>query len=208
MRRHALPEPELPELHSERLVLRQSQPGSERETLDYFVRNRDHLAHWEPPVPAEFYTSQFWRRALARSLEEFRADKCVRLDFYDADAPAGPIIGRSSYSQISRGPFQSCVLGYSIDRAHQGRGLMCEGLALGLAYMFAVRRLHRVQASYQPHNERSARVLERLGFKIEGLAPQYLFIAGQWRDHVVTSLLNRDIDPEQMRTNLQLDKPA
>jgi ribosomal-protein-alanine N-acetyltransferase len=45
-------------------------------------------------------------------------------------------------------------------------------------------------ANYRPENERSARVLERLGFEREGLAREYLFIDGAWRDHVLTSLLN------------------
>ena len=68
---------------------------------------------------------------------------------------------------------------------------MSEAIAAGIEEMFSPRvNLHRVQAAYRPENARSARVLERLGFQVEGLAPHYLFIDGAWRDHVVTSLRN------------------
>jgi ribosomal-protein-alanine N-acetyltransferase len=50
--------------------------------------------------------------------------------------------------------------------------------------------LHRVMANYLPENERSARLLARLGFCIEGQANAYLQIAGAWRDHILTSLVN------------------
>jgi ribosomal-protein-alanine N-acetyltransferase len=50
--------------------------------------------------------------------------------------------------------------------------------------------LHRLQANHRPENLRSAAVLQRLGFVREGVAPQYLYIAGAWRDHVVNARLN------------------
>ena len=47
--------------------------------------------------------------------------------------------------------------------------------------------LHRVMANYMPENARSAKVLERCGFVIEGFAESYLMIGGKWRDHILTS---------------------
>jgi ribosomal-protein-alanine N-acetyltransferase len=62
--------------------------------------------------------------------------------------------------------------------------------------MFSPRvNLHRVQAAFRPENLRSGRVLERLGFRSEGVAPDYLYIDGAWRDHVVTSLRNPEFVP-------------
>lgn len=52
----------------------------------------------------------------------------------------------------------------------------------------------RIQASYIPDNVRSGRLLQRLGFQREGLAPRYLFIDGAWRDHVITALINPHFD--------------
>ena len=57
-------------------------------------------------------------------------------------------------------------------------------------FMFAAMRLHRIMANFRPENERSRRLLQRLGFVEEGFARAYLFIDGAWRDHVLTSLTN------------------
>jgi len=67
---------------------------------------------------------------------------------------------------------------------------MTSALQAGINFMFAEQKLHRVMASYLPHNKKSERVLQRLGFKREGYAASYLKIAGKWQDHVLTSLIN------------------
>ena len=50
--------------------------------------------------------------------------------------------------------------------------------------------MHRVMASYIPVNERSGRLLKKLGFIVEGYARDYIYINGSWRDHILTSLVN------------------
>ena len=72
---------------------------------------------------------------------------------------------------------------------------MAEALRATNAWAFGELRLHRIMANYRPENERSARVLERLGFVCEGIARNYLFIDGAWRDHVLTSLTSPAFDP-------------
>jgi ribosomal-protein-alanine N-acetyltransferase len=57
-----------------------------------------------------------------------------------------------------------------------------------VGFAFETLRLHRVMANYQPINERSGKLLRRLGFVTEGYARDYLFINGAWRDHVLTAL--------------------
>lgn len=69
---------------------------------------------------------------------------------------------------------------------------MEEALRAAIRYAFADLRLHRVMANYMPANERSGRVLRRLGFTVEGYARDYLRIAGAWEDHVLTSFTNPD----------------
>ncbi len=63
-----------------------------------------------------------------------------------------------------------------------------EALRAALQWVFGQGKLHRVMANYMPSNERSAAVLHALGFRIEGFAPNYLFLDGAWRDHVLTAL--------------------
>jgi ribosomal-protein-alanine N-acetyltransferase len=99
-------------------------------------------------------------------------------------------LGTIAFTQIARGPFQSCMLGYALAREAQGRGLMHEGLRAAIDHVFGAMRLHRIQANYVPTNERSGRVLRRLGFAVEGYARDYLFIGGAWRDHILTALIN------------------
>jgi ribosomal-protein-alanine N-acetyltransferase len=67
---------------------------------------------------------------------------------------------------------------------------MHEALEAAIRYAFDELRLHRIMANYVPTNERSGRVLRRLGFVIEGYARDYLFIGGRFMDHVLTSLTN------------------
>ncbi len=159
-----------------------------------------HLDRWSPPAGRGFFTASFWREKLRLAVEEFHADRAVRFVLQPrlGDEPAldAPIIGTCNYSNIVRGPFQACHLGYQIGLAQQGRGMMAEALRSANAFMFDERRLHRIMANYRPENYRSARLLQRLGFRREGIAADYLFIDGAWRDHVLTALVNPAYDPE------------
>ena len=89
-----------------------------------------------------------------------------------------------------RGVFQACHLGYAVAQRWQGRGLMREALESGLEWAFGPLGLHRVMANYMPRNERSGKLLERLGFEREGYAKRYLCIAGVWEDHVLTARIH------------------
>ena len=189
-----------PEVASERLVLRLARPGMEAPMAAFLAANfPGHLDRWSPPVGSGFFTEAFWHEKLRIAVEEFHTDRAVRLviqmraeAFVPIDAD---IVGTCNFTNIVRGPFQACHLGYQVAAARQGQGLMREALESGIRYMFTERRLHRIMANYRPENHRSARILQRLGFRREGFAPDYLFIDGAWRDHVLTTLVNPDFDP-------------
>ena len=191
----------LPEVRTARLCLRLARPGMEEAMVRFLGENYPgHLDRWFPPVGPGYFSAAFWAEKLRVAVEEFHKDRTVRLVLQERDdrgAPPidAPIIGVCNYTNILRGPFQACHLGYQIALAHQGRGLMFEALHAANEYMFTARRLHRIMANYRPENYRSARLLQRLGFRREGMAADYLFIDGAWRDHVLTSLLNPDFDP-------------
>lgn len=74
--------------------------------------------------------------------------------------------------------------------AATGKGLMHEALVAAISHVFEVHKLHRIMANYQPNNQRSEKLLCRLGFEREGLAKRYLKINGLWADHVLSSLIN------------------
>jgi [ribosomal protein S5]-alanine N-acetyltransferase len=159
----------------------------------FFRRNEVRLRPWDPPRPRGILEVPFWQAEAARAVAEFRDGTVVRWLMLRQDEPER-IVGRINYTQIVRGPFQSCSLGYSIDGELEGHGLMFEALQATLRHAFEVMHLHRVQANYLPENVRSARLLQRLGFRVEGLAHAYLYINGAWRDHVLTALTHPGFD--------------
>jgi len=91
---------------------------------------------------------------------------------------------------IRRGAIQAAILGYSVDRAHEGHGYVTEAVRAVIAYAFGALALHRIETSYHPTNQRSGRVLQRLGFSVEGYARDYLYIDGAWRDAILVGLTN------------------
>jgi ribosomal-protein-alanine N-acetyltransferase len=194
---------ELPELRTERLVVRLVRPGMQGPMARFLAENFEpHLRRWSPPATPAFFGEAFWRERLALAVEEFHAGSAARfvLQACEPEAPDtprvdAPIVGTCNYTNIVRGPFLACHLGYQIASLHQGRGLMSEALRATNAFIFEALRLHRIMANHRPENVRSARLLERLGFAREGLAKDYLFIDGAWRDHVLTSLVNPSFDP-------------
>ena len=186
----------LPELATARLSVRLARPGMEGAMARFLEENFEgHLDRWSPPTTPSFFTVSFWRERLAIAVEEFRAGRSARFVMQEKGAPEGPILGTCNYTNIVRGPFQACHLGYQVARSHEGRGLVTEALRATNAFMFEVLRVHRIMANYRPENARSARVLERLGFEREGIARDFLFIDGAWRDHVLTALVHPAYEP-------------
>jgi ribosomal-protein-alanine N-acetyltransferase len=92
-------------------------------------------------------------------------------------------VGELTISSISRGPLQSAFIGYWIDEAVAGQGLMPEAVVVALQYAFESLRLHRVEINIIPRNSASRRVVEKLGLRFEGVAERYLEIDGAWEDH-------------------------
>ncbi len=117
-------------------------------------------------------------------------DRCYNFAIFFRNGGADTIVGWVNLSNIVRGAFQACHLGYSLAANAQGNGIMTEALRALIPFAFDELQLHRIMANYMPHNIRSAAVLARLGFSIEGFAKDYLYIAGAWQDHVLTSLIN------------------
>lgn len=177
-------------LQAGRVHLRLPMPGDAALLLRYRSDNRAHLAPWEPRREPDYFTLENCRRTIVDGLEAARLDRAYAFVVLAPDEQ--DILACFTLSNVVRGPFQACLLGYGIAADQQGRGLMHEALQAGLAWAFSDLDLHRVMANYMPRNERSARLLERLGFEREGYARRYLQIAGQWEDHVLTAKIRPD----------------
>lgn len=177
----------LPEIRTRRCLIRLLGEHEAALLLRYRVDNRAHLAPWEPLREEVYYTLDECRRSIAAARAAAPADRAWA--FAVLDAAQDTMVASFTLANVIRGPFQACHLGYGIDAAQQGQGLMHEALQAGLAFAFGELALHRVMANHLPQNERSARLLQRLGFEREGYAKAYLQIAGRWQDHVLTACI-------------------
>jgi ribosomal-protein-alanine N-acetyltransferase len=104
----------------------------------------------------------------------------------------GQFVGQLTVGSIIWGSARSGQVGYWIDEAAAGRGVIPTVLAMALDHCFLVVGLHRVEASIRPENHASRRVVEKLGFREEGLRRRYLHIDGAWRDHLCYALTAED----------------
>lgn len=183
-----------PVLLTERLCVRLPGQGDVPALVHHFASNAVHFAPTDPLRPADFLTPGYWQAQVRAAQREFADDRALRLVLVPREEP-GAIAGTANFSQIVRGPFQACVLGYGLGARFQGQGLMTEGLQAALSYVFGPLGLHRVMANHLPENTRSAKVLQRLGFEVEGFARDYLMIAGRWRDHVLNARVHDGWQP-------------
>ena len=183
---------------TDRLILSTPRAEQAGAMLDFVSRNREHFKRWSPPDAPNRDSLAYWQDVVAKSDAAFQAGAAVRF-WISPRVHSHRIIGNIGYSQIFRGPFCSCVLGYQIDRESEGQGMMSEALRATVQYMFAEQNLHRIAANDRPENVRSGRLLAKLGFRIEGYAKDYLFIDGAWRDHILTSITHGGFDAGGIR---------
>lgn len=153
-----------------------------------YSRNRVHLAPWDPARTHDFFTTAVQRRTLGQQLAGHAAGAMLPLVL----ATQREIVGRVTLSGITRGVFESAALGYWVDSAFAGRGVMTAALSSVIRFSRDELALHRLEAQTLLHNVASQRVLAKLGFEEIGLAPRYLRIAGEWQDHRLFQLILDD----------------
>jgi ribosomal-protein-alanine N-acetyltransferase len=163
--------------------------GAARAMAEFESRNRAHFARWDPPRPDSFFTEARCARAIDDRRRAFESGSAMVASVVMRDAPHS-IGGFVSAFSIERSAFLRCQIAYGIDAALEGRGVMAEVLSTWIDHLFSREGLHRLEAAYVVGNERSARLLERLDFAIEGRARGFAFVAGAWRDHVLTARIN------------------
>ncbi|KPX14323.1 MULTISPECIES: GNAT family N-acetyltransferase [Pseudomonas syringae group] len=150
--------------------------------------NRGHLQRWEPLRDEQYFTSESARKRVQQQCESMQAGGSIFFLLLEPDS--GELLGRCNYTNIVKGVFQACNLGFSLAESAQGRGIMKKSLQITNSYCFEQVGLNRVMANHLPSNARSERLLQSLGFEKEGYARAYLKIAGAWEDHILRSLIN------------------
>ena len=167
-----------------------ARPGHEIILANYFAVNESHLQKWSPAVPKKHHSIDSWKRRLEERVVEY--ENGVSVHFIGTDETESYVIGGCSLSNIVKGVFQACHMGYSVAQRYERRGYAKKIVSYAIDYAFNELELHRIMANHMPSNERSARLLKSLGFEKEGFARAYLLINGNWEDHVLNSLVRAD----------------
>ena len=178
------------EVHGRHVFLRHPAMGDYSAWAELRAMSRQHLTVWEPQWARDELTRSAFRRRLRQYQRELRDDQGYAfLIFRQGD---GRLLGGLSMSNVRRGVAQAASIGYWIGAPHVRRGHMTDAVRAVLPFAFATLGLHRLEAACLPHNRPSTRVLEKAGFKREGMARRYLKINGVWQDHDLFALLQDD----------------
>ncbi len=156
-------------------------PGDAEEVLEYYLRNREFLRRFEPSRDEGFYTIESQKHILTENYKQFLKGTGVNFGIYNNNK----LIGKIRISNIVMGVFKNAFIGYSMDEMQQGMGYMKEAVNLVVEYAFEELELHRIEATTLIDNEKSQRVLINNGFKELGISEKYLYINGEWRDHMI-----------------------
>jgi ribosomal-protein-alanine N-acetyltransferase len=156
------------------------------------VRNADWLRPWEPTNPeTPLYRSSLGPYvAMARTM---RREARQGLTLPWVVTYGGKFAGQLTVGSIVWGSARSAQVGYWIDEEFAGRGVTPTALALAVDQCFFTIGLHRIEATIRPENMASRRVVEKLGFREEGVRRRSLHIDGAWHDHIAYALTVEDV---------------
>lgn len=177
-------------IDTERLILRPPQHGDFREWAALRVQSRDHLTKWEPVWAADHLTRRSFVNRVYWARRAISGRTAVPLFLFDREE--NRLVGAITLDNIRRGPAQAGTLGYWTGAPHIRRGYMREAIEAVVHHAFHRLDLSRIEAACLPENNASRNLLERSGFKYEGVAQSYLQIDGRWRTHVLYAALRAD----------------
>jgi len=155
------------------------------------LMNRDWLEPWEATTPG--VTPSEGGRGYGDAVRALRRDARLGLCYPFALLVGEQFAGQVTVGAIARGSANSAYLGYWIAREFAGRGIMPTALAMVIDHCFGDAGLHRVEANIRPENAASRRVVEKLGFRLEGTRVRYIHIAGAWCNHLSYALTVEDV---------------
>jgi ribosomal-protein-alanine N-acetyltransferase len=204
-------------LHSGAVVLQPMRRRDQAEWERVRRANARWLKPWEATLPPGSQPGPSSYAGLVRTLRrQAREGRMLPwLVFVEEPAqhsqrrPTQHLAGQLTVSGIVGGSASWGQIGYWVDERFAGRGIIPTAVALATDYCFDVLRLHRIEIAIRPENEKSLRVVAKLGFRPEGLRPRYLHIDGDWRDHLVFALNAEEVSGGLMNRwrTLRPDRP-
>ncbi|MEM1276558.1 MAG: GNAT family protein [Pseudomonadota bacterium] len=179
-----------PEVLTKRLLLRPPQLEDHAAWAKLRRESRSFLTPWEPLWARDHLTHRSFRNRVAWADRSIQSDEAWPLFLIRRED--GQIVGGITLSSIQRDPAHAGTLGYWVGAAYAQQGYMTEALTAFRDHAFGPMDLSRLQAACLAENKASRRLLERCGFKYEGVAQAYLQINGRWRNHVLYAALRPD----------------
>lgn len=177
-------------IETERMTLRLPRHSDHRAWAELREESTAFLAPWEPVWSHDHLTRKaFTNRVYWAARAEAQGTALPVLMIRREDQR---LLGAITLDNIRRGPVQAGTLGYWIGERFSRRGYMREAILAMVHHAFSNMDLSRVEAACLPENIPSRGVLEKTGFKYEGVAQAYLQIAGRWRNHVLYANLRTD----------------
>jgi [ribosomal protein S5]-alanine N-acetyltransferase len=182
-----------PVIETDHVTLRTPQMSDYSAWAELRAQSREFLTPWEPLWASDELSRASFRRRVRHYLRDLREDVGYALFIFAA--PARALVGGLTLCNVRRGVTQSCTLGYWVGAKYAHQGYMTAAVRAVIPFVFDSLELHRVEAACLPSNTASIKLLEKTGFKREGLARRYLRINGIWQDHLLYGLLDTDTRP-------------
>lgn len=176
-------------LETERLVLRLPEHGDFTPWAGLRAQSRAFLSPWEPVWASDHLSRKSFTHRVYWANRASRSGTALPLFLIRHD---GTLVGAITMDNIRRGPAQSATIGYWVGEPFARQGFMREAIDAVVRHGFSIFDLSRIEAACLPENVASRGVLERSGFKYEGVAQSYLQINGRWRNHVLYANLRTD----------------
>ena len=173
-----------------RLSLRLPEHRDFREWAKLRHQSRAFLSPWEPIWAADHLSRASFTNRVYWSQRAVKNGNAVPLFVFHKEA--GQLVGAITLDNIRRGPSQVGTIGYWVGQQYARQGFMSEAIIAMVAHAFGALDLSRVESACLPDNLASRGVLEKAGFKYEGVAQSYIQIDGRWRNHVLYAALRGD----------------
>jgi [ribosomal protein S5]-alanine N-acetyltransferase len=177
-------------VETERMTLRLPEHADWRQWSELRDASATFLAQWEPVWANDHLTRRaFTNRVYWAQRAEAQGTALPMLLIRREDSQ---LLGALTLDNIRRGPSQAGTFGYWIGQPFARQGYMREAIKALTHHAFTNLDLSRLEAACLPENAPSRGVLEKCGFKYEGVAQSYLQINGRWRNHVLYANLRGD----------------
>lgn len=154
--------------------------------------SRNFLTPWEPLWPSDDLTKMGYRRRM-RHIERERNNATGRT-YFIRNHESDKLLGGISVMNLRRGAARSCTIGYWMGEQYAGQGIMKHAIKALAQNLLWDMNLERIEAACLPNNERSIKLLEKCGFRFEGILRNYLEINGTRQDHRRYSLTRQDLE--------------